>query len=314
MTTLDLSLYYPLPKLTTTGFISLTATLLRTRPTPAPDLVEVAATRLEGVLAEAREALVVRLDEDLSTGRHRSFDAFVDRVWAIARDRLLAHAVYLHPGAAELDVEAREQLDFDDRLERARVAGRVYDKLFGQGLEFLRLPYPRQCVQMATRLTWLRSKDHGAPIEELIGEDWLVLMDECQVGYEAMVAERAKRPTQSAADLRDLREKLRRHLYRYCGAIGAMVDPDDQDSVARVEAALRPILVARAEARQRASNAVEDTEEVEDEWSVAEVEQETVEAIGASEPSVLRGGASADEDEDEREVVEAELVQREADG
>ena len=247
----DISIYYPLPNLTTEGYVSLTKVMLLNLPAWAPPHVTASAHRVSQSLTATEAALVARIEEDLGTRRHRAFDLFVDAVWYVLRERLEAYGIYTHEGAAELTEEDRDLLDWDRRIARARLAGRLHFKVFGDGIEFLRASYSQQSVHMATRLTWLTGRDHGIPLDELVGANLVSLIQVCQVRYEAMVNTRNSRTGKSIADLRQLRDRLRRQLYAYCGVVATMVDPDDDASRAAVEAALRPILVARANSRRK---------------------------------------------------------------
>jgi hypothetical protein len=125
----------------------------------------------------------------------------------------------------------------------------MHARVFGDGVEFLRAPQAQQAAQMAARLRWLHL-DHGIPLDDVIGGDLVALLDRCQIRFEAMVNHRGARTGKSLTDVRELRNRLRRQLYTYCGAVGSMIDGDPA-SVAIVEAALRPILVARANSRRK---------------------------------------------------------------
>lgn len=96
----------------------------------------------------------------------------------------------------------------------------------------------------------------------LITPEWADLLKICQARYEAMISERT-RDGKSAADLRDLRNRLRMQIYAYCGAIGSMLDPDAAESAKLVETALRPILSYRAQNRRKGAGEelIEDTAE-----------------------------------------------------
>lgn len=251
MAELDLSIYYPIPLLTTEGYVSLTKTMLDVAPKDPPQVVEVAKKDLSQVRNEVEAGLVVRIDEDLSTRIERSFDSFVDRVWNELRDRLAFYTIYMHEGAAKFTDADRAQLDFDHRVEQARVAAKIIDRIFAQGADFLREKFPQQATHMAARLDWVESKELDKALAELVTPELLGLIKVCQVRYEAMVNERSSRDGKSLADLRALRNKLRCQLYVYCGAVGTIYDPDKPATAKIVQAALRPILIARAQARRK---------------------------------------------------------------
>lgn len=251
----DLSVYYPLPLLTTEGYVSLANTMLDVKPLNGPEQVAIAALSLQEVLKEAEQGLVTRIDEDLSTKRERAFDGFVDGVWFELRQRLEFYSAYHHEGVAMFTKEDREYLEIDDRLARARIAADMLERLFGAGTDFLRAPFPQQASHMAARLDWIESKELGEMLEKLVDPYLAKLILRCQVRYEAMVSDRSSRYGKSLADLNELRNNLRRQLYSYIGAIGTMYDYKEPESAKPVEAALRPILVTRARVRRKLSSA-----------------------------------------------------------
>lgn len=254
MALLDLSIYYPIPLLTTEGFVSMTNTMLDVAPSDPPGHVELAIKDLAGVLSEVEAGLVSRIDEDVSTRLERAFDIFVDGVWLDLRSRLEFYGLYKHEGTAKFTDEDLEELDFDHRLDKARSAAKILGRLFGDGTDFLRDRYPQQATHMAARLDWVQSKDLDAELSELVTHDFTVLLKVCQNRYEAMVSERSSRDGKSTADLRELRNKLRCQLYSYCGAVGSMYQPGDPETAKVIEAALRPILIVRAQARRKAAS------------------------------------------------------------
>jgi hypothetical protein len=252
MSVLDLSVYYPLPLLTTEGYVSLTNTMLDVAPTAPPAHVQLAADLLIKVLSEVEIGLVSRIDEDLSTRLDRAFDIFVDGVWLEMRERLLFFAYYKHEGTAKFTEEDRIALDFETRVDHARAADMILNRLFSEGTDFLRERFPQQATHMAARLDWVESKQLEDQLAELVTPEFVTLLKVSQNRYEAMVNERSSRDGKSVADLQALRHKLRVQLYAYAGAIGSMYD-GTPEAAKVVETALRPILVVRAQARRKAA-------------------------------------------------------------
>jgi hypothetical protein len=258
MTEIDLSIYYPIPLLTTEGYISLLKAALMVAPVDPPAHVKEAMIALANAVTEAEGLLVARLDENFSTGLERSFDIMVDQVWIELRQRLEFAAIYKHEGAAKFTDEDRSKLEFEDRLEEARIAAIMIERMFANGVDFLRTPYPQQATHMAARLDWVDTKKFDEALEELVGLKLTTLLRVCQQRYEVMVGERGSRDGKSVADFRELRNFLRRHLYAYCGAVGTLYKFGDAKSIEVVEHALRPILVAREHARRKAAGLPED--------------------------------------------------------
>lgn len=231
--------------------VSLGTTLVDVAPADPPPHVAAGIAAFVTVLGEVKSGLVSKIDEDLSTGTERSFDIVVDRAWLELRERLAFFEIYTQPGMNQLTEADREQLDWEARLEQARVAAVVLARLFGDGTEFLRAPYPQQATHMAARLEWLDDKQLNESLADVVGTELTSLIAVCQVRYQAMVSQRGSRAGKSLADLRALRDRLRRQIYSYAGMIGTMVQLDDPASEAVAEAALRPILVARANAKRK---------------------------------------------------------------
>ena len=290
----DLALYFPIPMLSTESMVSLGTTLIDVAPEDPPAYVAAGIAVFTTVLGEVKSGLVSKIDEDLSTATERNFDIVVDRAWLELRERLAFFEIYTQAGMNQLTEADREQLDWETRLEQARTAAVILLRLFGDGTEFLRAPYPQQATHMAARLEWLDDKQLNEALADLVGTELTNLIAVCQVRYQAMVSQRGSRAGKSLADLRELRDRLRRQIYSYAGLIGTMVQLDDPASEAVAEAALRPILVARANAKRKSFSGfgVEDGAELDanglDVEAEAESESEdTGEDViaGESEPS-----------------------------
>jgi hypothetical protein len=298
MLTFDVSIYFPIPQLNTEGYISLIRSMLMVAPKNPPPHVAAAIDVLKKVLTEGEAQLVLRIDEDLSTSIERAFDILVDYVWSETRTRLEFAAIYSHEGAAKFTAEDREQLDIEERIEEGRVAVTMLERMFGNGTDFLRTPYAEQATHMGARLDWIDSKSLEPALEELVGAKLVALLKVCQQRYEAMVGERASRDGKSVADLRELRNLLRRQIAAYCGAVGTMHAIDDAESAKVVEDALRPILVARARARRKALGLSDEDELiVDDELSDEDEDEDEVEADQAE----IESDKEADEIDDEVE-------------
>lgn len=270
--------------LSTDGYVSLIKTLLRVAPKNPPAHILAAIQGLAAVLVAARSGLAGRLNANSSTALERAFDILVDRVWVELRDRLTFFEIYLHEGVAKFTDEDRAALEFDSKVDKARLAANLLERLFGDGLEFLRLPFPQQATQMGARLDWMEEQHKLGELDELVGKDLALLVQICQKRYEEMVGNRGSRSGKSLSDLQAIRNDLRRHIYSYCGAIGMMANYGDADpaTVDEVELALRPILISRANARRRPG----------DPGVEAEGEEEGEVEIDASELGVTDGEGS----------------------
>jgi hypothetical protein len=288
---LDMSIYYPIPQLGTGDFVSLIKTLIRLAPKNPPAHIAVAIDELKKALADAESTLVLRIDEDLSTRLERAFDTLVDYVWNELRRRLEFAGIYNHEGAALFSDEEREELEFDDRLDEARSANKMSERMFADGSEFLRTPFSQQATHMATRLDWIESKNFGPVLEEIVGPKLVALLKVCQRRYEEMVEDRSARDGKSAADLRELRHDLRRHVGAYCGSIGTMYTVAKPESAKLVEASLRPVLIARAHTRRKDLGIGNKTDVVE------ELEQELQELADDLQKELEQVQEQVDDDE-----------------
>ena len=296
---LDMSIYYPIPQLVTGDFVTLINALLRLAPKNPPPHIAEAINELKSALNEAKSKLVVRIDEDLSTKLERAFDLLVDYVWNELNRRLEFASVYKHAGAAMFSDEEREELEFDDRLEEARSAEKMNQRLFANGGDFLRTPFSQQATHMATRLEWIESKEFGPVLEEIVGPKLVALLKVCQRRYEAMVEDRASRDGKSAADLREVRADLRRQIAAYCGVIGSMYKPAQPETAKVVEAALLPILIARAHTRRIGEKPEEAIAELEKE--LQQLADELEEELDKPEEPAEEGDEDEDEEENENE-------------
>jgi hypothetical protein len=277
MNVFDLSVYYPIPLLTTEGYISLFKSLLMVAPAnPPPHIVEAIEEFMKG-LSEAEGILVLRIDEDLSTWLERIFDLLVDQVWVETRERLEFAAIYRHEGVAKFTQEDRIALDLEARIKEAHTANKMLERMFANGVDFLRTPFPQQATHTAARLDWVTAKNLDPEFEQLVGPKLTTLLKVCQNRYEVMVAERSSRDGKSVADLRDLRINLRRHIYSYAGAIGSMYKISNPQTAEVVENALRPILIAREHARRKSLGLPEGEQAVDEELEVEEELEEDVE-------------------------------------
>lgn len=255
MNVFDLSVYYPIPLLSTEGYVSLTKTLVEVAPNAPPGHVKLSMEQLLGVLALVDAGLISRIDEDLSTRLERAYDIFVDGVWFELRDRLAFYECFKHEGTAMFSEEERDELEFDERLEQGRTAAMIHSRIFGDGADFLRDRYPEQATHMATRLNWVESKQLEDQLTDLVTPQFVTLLKVCQRRYESMVNDRSSRVGKSIADLRELRNKLRTQIYGYVGAVGSMYD-GTPETAEIIEKALRPILIARSQSRRKTIDAL----------------------------------------------------------
>jgi hypothetical protein len=240
--TLDLSPYRTMSVLTLTGSISIGKSLVELRPVDIPDYVEKAADKLANAVEDGEHALTERLDRRADLGLERSFDILVDRIWMALRGQLEFWSCYRHEGIGLLSEQEQATLDVVGGRRLAAIAEELLARLFGDGVEFLRLPYPEQAAHMAARLRYVETRKLEAEFVELVGARPVALAKICQRRYEAMVAERSTRDSAVSIDLRPLRAKIRIAAENYASLLLSTLDEGDDEWAKAVLTALRPML------------------------------------------------------------------------
>jgi hypothetical protein len=274
--TLDLSGYRTMSVFTLSGSISVGKSLRDLQPFNLPDYVEKAADKLAIAVDEAEQALTVRLDQKADLGLERSFDTLVDRIWVMLRGRMEFWDCYTHEGVALLSEKEQIEADLEGGRKLATIAEELLARLFGDGVEFLRLPYPQQASHMAARLRYLETHGLEAEFAELVGTRPVALAKICQRRYEAMVSNRSARDTAVTVDLRPFRARIRSTAENYANLLLATLDGGDEEWAKIVLTALRPMLTPR---RTRTHDE-------------AEGEGEVVDAL-ETEPAPLEAGFSS---------------------
>ncbi|KIG11603.1 hypothetical protein DB30_03123 [Enhygromyxa salina] len=207
-----------------------------------PEYVKEAAQSLADSVDDAENALTERLDGKADIGLERSFDVLVDNVWVALRARLEFWRLYRHDGIGLLNAEERTKAKVDEHLELTRVAEELLARLFGDGVEFLRLSYPQQAAHMAARLRYIESRGLQAEFSKLVGAEPAALAHVCQQRYEAMVSERTARDNAVTVDLRPLRAKIRWAAENYASLLISTLPKGDEEWSKTVLAALQPML------------------------------------------------------------------------
>ena len=244
--TLNLSRYRTLSSITLAGSISAGKGLIELAPEEIPDdekkAVEKALNKLAIAIDAAGEAMSERLDDKADLRLERLFDLLVDRVWVSLRARLDFWHCYDHEGVNLLSNAEQIELDIEGGRKLAAAAKELHDRLFGEGLEFLRLPYPQQASHMAARLLYIESHGLGPQFVELVGARPIALAKVCQRRYEAMVSARSARDNTVSNDLRPLRMKIANAAEKYANVLLATLDDYDEAWAEIVLTALRPML------------------------------------------------------------------------
>ena len=242
----NLDRYRNLSVVTLTGTITVGEALLLAMPKQLPEHVVSAAGYLQSVIEEAEEGLTDRLDSKVDLALERAFDVLVDRVWAVLRARLEFWHCYTLPGIALLNDEEQAEAEVEKHRKLAALAKDLIARLFGKGLDFLRLPYPQQAVHMAARLRFIESRGYEDEFKELVGAAPATLAKVCQRRYEAMVKARAARDNAVIVNLKPLRAKVAWAAENYAAQLLGTLPNGDAEWAKVVLAALQPMVSTEA--------------------------------------------------------------------
>lgn len=244
---IDIASLTTVPQLAVTGYVSLIKSLTEVAPAALLIPIKRAFDRMQATRAQAEQAIVARLGDDVDLALERSFDLLVDRLWLSVRTGLEFWTIYHHDGIALFGPEQRAELDIDECRELAAVAEDLHARLFGgpDAADFLRLPYAQQATHMAGRLQLIKEKGLDATLEELVGARTVKMLKIGQQRYEAMVNARGARANAVVGNLREQRTDLHRAIQLYALSVASMLDDEVPDSPAIVQRALLPLLVAR---------------------------------------------------------------------
>lgn len=201
------------------------------------------ARRLRAAIAALGEASRAALSEDAQDKSVRKdasaarvdADRRLDRAWGAIEQRL-APWLTLEPAA------------------RPEHAQRLYDLLFGEGLEFLNAPYRSEWAESERRIGALREEKLEPALRALVSDvfvDALLAAHESYtraLGITAAPAPDAPRALPVDKALNNARSALR----KYARQVVAQVDDEDAESLAWAHTLLAPIAQLRAEAAARA--------------------------------------------------------------
>lgn len=255
--TLDLSRYRTVSVLTVTSCMSVGRALIDAMPEDVPQHVEDAAEYLVQAIAEAHEALTDRLDNKADVGLERDFDLLIDRIWIALRARMEFWHCYLHQGVALLSKEEQAEAQIDKNRKLAEVAQELLARLFGDGVDFLRLPYPQQAEQMAARLNYIETRGLQGEFVEIVGAAPAALAKICQRRYEAMVSDRAARDNAVLVNLRPLRAKVAWAAENYAAQLLGTLIKKDAEWAKLVLKALQPMLATEVVRTNKATTSPE---------------------------------------------------------
>lgn len=246
----DFAPYRRIPHVTALTTLALGRALLEARPAERSDQIEQAAKMVSDQLAAVEAALERHDHAPPHYDDGPGFEGGTEALWEVLRGRLSAWQGFEHPGLDAL-IERGDGLGrvLEDGRRKATRARACAEALFARaGLRVFRGPYDDQSGAMGVMLRLIDDGDFDAEIEELVGVEILPALAGCQVRYRDMVAQRHREA--SAADpssLALLRQQLRRSLELYAVTVLALLAAGSEEAAQTVRAALRPIVVLRAQ-------------------------------------------------------------------
>jgi hypothetical protein len=247
--TIDIAALTYVPHLSVPSYVSLIGALLEVAPDKPSEAVARGLVGMQAARDEAKQALVVRLDDGVDTNLERSFDLLVDGLFFAVRAQLSFWQLFEHDGVALLTEDDREKLDLATCRELAEVAGELHARMFGEtvgGTDFLRMPYPQQSAHAGSRLELIEAKGHAQTFdEELVIPRAAAFLRICQGRYQEMVKQRASRARGRSTDLRVLGLRVRRAIQLYSMQVAGMLDANDPSTPGVVYRALLPNVIAR---------------------------------------------------------------------
>ena len=220
----DPSLYTRTPRLDVPSLIALARQVLAAAPARPKAAVKQSLHELH----EATSALEAAYREHLSAPEgqdSRPVDQAADNAWACAYARLDSYAA--------LPVE---------HYPRAREAGELLQKLFPEGLSFLKLEYGAQWTEAEQRLQLIKQERLTAELEALIGPEFVAELHRCHALYTEMVGvSQPKKGRKKLPDLRTLRlttqQALTAHTIQLL-AVHLAGDPKQQEAIRPTFAAI----------------------------------------------------------------------------
>jgi hypothetical protein len=253
---IERSRYFFIPGAKGRRLLALGRLLLKHKPNPASNDVEVFAKLLSEENVKVTKAYVDRHREDNTAiaAEEVELDQTADHLWGITDARLGHWEVFERPAVARLaDKQTPEGPDYEGLIEKARAARTVRKKLLPNGIDFTKLPIPEQSEYMNTLWEIIAQDGLADQLGEYIGGDFYDGLKDVQVHYEEMADQRAARTKGTQVNLLTHARNLHRAIQNYSISLLAMVRDQDPANVEMMLVALRPIDALREQMeRERA--------------------------------------------------------------
>lgn len=239
MSNLEYAAYLRRPRMSAENILALAIRLLQSAP--KEQLQEPALGSLKA-LHEAAETLqaTLRARHTAASGSLRPYDRRFDGAWAALYARLQAWTRLLdHPNAPR--------------------AQALIERLFPEGLAFLRHSYDEEWVHSRTLLGLIESEALEDELAQLAGVEFLPLIRVAheELGKQLGLEDDGEQDEDEAVNAAMLGAHVRamaQAIATYGRRMVGLVDEDDPDSIARFEAAMAPRTAALAAAGRRSGS------------------------------------------------------------
>lgn len=251
---IDRTRYVVCPRGSVTRTLTLSRLLLKYVPKPPSPDVAVMAGRLQDQIETSATAVRARHREygPSIAAAEQGLDNFVDTLERIRSERLEHWELFDHPTARLLAQEQRArglkpgEFDYSDAVDLARASKRMRTLLYPTGLDPFRGSYYDQAEAIQTIRKIIEEEDGSTELlEEVIGPRIGDAIDDAHARYQAMVELRIARTKGSEVDLRTVSLELQRAIQNYLIALLAMIRDEDDENVAMLRLALRPVDAVR---------------------------------------------------------------------
>ena len=199
----------------------------------APNVAK-ARTRLDGKHEELNGALRDGLGPAIDAGSLSAADRTAASAWA----------------GTELWVQGWRRIPAGEKHTRA--AERIEERIFPDGLRFLRVNPARRWSESERRLAHIKEHEMEADFALLGGEAILATLRATHESFGAALGINAPRPVTEAPQVRERLDGAKAALRYYVFQVTAQVDPEDASTAEVAERLLEPLLSYDATPRARA--------------------------------------------------------------
>lgn len=191
----DESPYRTAPQLPLQTLVILVNALVGRMPVSAPQNVKDQREKMRAAAIVAAKAMVVRLREtnQVTLAGDLALDNAMDGLFTLLRDGLRGYRAYERPGLDFLLKEPDYQGLLEDAREKARKAGELLTKLFGDGnLDILKREFAEQAALVTNVINLIDEDQHEGDLIEVTGDELFPIIRRVHTQYLAMVDRRTR--------------------------------------------------------------------------------------------------------------------------